>query len=182
MHCQSLNRPLSAEFLFYHAGQRMPSQDASAGLTFEAVEDALQMEGQPDEQEWPYQLTQPNPWMPPVVTKRWYGSMTTNASGVVAHVMSSLQAGYPVVLGLRVTVEFVNLEKAPFVVPAVGQGFGGHAVLAVGAGQHLTLGQLILIRNSWGPKWGIGGHGWLPAAYFSDKLIGHRIVAPRDRP
>lgn len=181
MHCQSLSRPLSAEFLFYHGGQRMPGQDARAGLTFEVIEDALQTEGQPDEEEWPYQDAQPSPWIPPVVTKRWYGGMPATSPGSVDQVVTTVRAGHPVVLGLRLTIEFVNLQKAPFVVPAVGKGYGGHAVLAVGVGHESRLGELILIRNSWGSTWGIGGHGWLPVPYLDDKLIGHRIVAPCDK-
>ena len=40
-HAHERRRPLSAEFLFYHAGQLMPRRDVTAGLTFGSVDAAL---------------------------------------------------------------------------------------------------------------------------------------------
>jgi C1A family cysteine protease len=47
----------------------------------------------------------------------------------------------------------------------------GHAVLAVGIGVHQASKQTyFLIRNSWGPNWGINGHAWLSREYLSNYL------------
>lgn len=176
-HSHKRDRPLSAEFLFFQAAERMPRKDVSAGVTFSAIDHALQAEGQPDESEWPYTKTQPNPWTPPSVSQRWYGSLTSTTSDVMS-IFKLLEAQQPVVLGLRVTQAFIDLKATPFVVPAGGRGYGGHAVLAVGIANSATYGSLILIRNSWGTKWGDTGHGWLSKDYLNDNLIGYRIVNP----
>jgi C1A family cysteine protease len=63
--------------------------------------------------------------------------------------------------------------KIPF--PSQGEKFlGGHAIVAVGYSDGIeitnpyngnkTVGAL-LIRNSWGTKWGENGYGWLPYEY-----------------
>ncbi|HXQ44972.1 MAG TPA: C1 family peptidase [Caulobacteraceae bacterium] len=46
-----------------------------------------------------------------------------------------------------------------------------HAVVAVGHGA--VGGQAaILVRNSWGPTWGIGGYGWLTERFVGPRLFG----------
>lgn len=173
----SLDRQLSVEFLFFHAGQLMPGKNVAAGLTFAVVDAALQAEGQPDDAEWPYAMTQPDPWIPPTVSQRWYGSLQSDAGDIRA-ITRSLESGQPVVLGLRLTAEFLALNTPPYIIPAAGRGFGGHAVLAVGLAHHVNHGSLLLVRNSWGAKWAEGGYGWVCADYLVDKLIGYRVVSP----
>jgi C1A family cysteine protease len=50
---------------------------------------------------------------------------------------------------------------------------GGHAVLAVGYDDDKRIGSAkgaLLIRNSWGTGWGMGGYGWLPYDYILASL------------
>lgn len=56
-------------------------------------------------------------------------------------------------------------------VPKKGETFvGNHAVMAVGYEEER---QQFIVRNSWGPKWGMAGYFWLPYAYATDaKLAG----------
>jgi C1A family cysteine protease len=180
-HCHKRDRPLSAEFLFFHAGQLMPAKSVADGLTFTAVNQALQAEGQPDETEWPYASAQPNPWMPPPVSQRWHGSLGSTVTGVQA-IINTVETQRPVVLGVRLTPEFVGLGTAPYVIPSTGRGFGGHAVLAVGLADHPRHGSLVLVRNSWGANWGDDGCGWLCTGYLTDNLIGYRVVNPLPNP
>ena len=180
-HAHERRQPLSAEFLFYHAGQLMPRQDVTAGLTFDCVDIALKMHGQPDEKEWPYSTVPPNPWTPPAVTQRWYGSLNT-ATSTVPTIVKTIESHQPVILGIKLTAEFLARIAAPFVIPATGFGFAGHAVLGVGIADYTPMGELILIRNSWGPTWGDRGHAWLPTDYLHDKLIGYRTVVTGNPP
>ena len=42
---------------------------------------------------------------------------------------------------------------------------GGHAVVAVGYDDSK---QDFIVRNSWGPSWGIGGYCMMPYKYLTD--------------
>jgi C1A family cysteine protease len=180
-HSHERRQPLSAEFLFFHAGQLMPRKSVTAGLTFSAVDRALQTQGQPDEMEWPYAGTQPSPWTPPVVSQRWYGSLASSATDIQS-IIKSIETQQPVILGVRLTAEFLALTAAPYIISAAGKGVGGHAVLAIGLADHPAHGSLIMMRNSWGPKWGENGCAWLCTDYLTDKMIGYRVASPMSTP
>ena len=45
------------------------------------------------------------------------------------------------------------------------QAIGGHAVMAVG---YEDASQTFLVRNSWGPNWGLKGYFKIPYAYLQD--------------
>jgi C1A family cysteine protease len=172
-------RPLSAEFLYYKAVQLMPGAKPENGLTFLAAAQALQDTGQPDERVWPYQKNQPVPWVPPPIKKSWHGTMISGAG--VAEIVASLNARQPVVLGIKLTPGFLS-PGPPYIIKAIGRGAGGHAVLVVGWAKSVQLGQLLLIRNSWGPGWGDLGCAWLATAYLTNNLIGCRTVHPLKTP
>jgi hypothetical protein len=46
-----------------------------------------------------------------------------------------------------------------------------HAVIAVAHGT-VNSQMAVLIRNSWGPLWGLGGHAWLTLDFLTSRLIG----------
>lgn len=91
----------------------------------------------------------------------------TNLAGI----KQSLAAGYPVVFGFQVYQQFESDQCAHdgiVVMPIPGeQSIGGHAVLAVG---YDDTKQMLLVRNSWGASWGIGGYFWLPYGYVTKGL------------
>lgn len=176
-HAHGLTHPLSVEFLFYAGFKRAPLLNVAHGLTLTAANDALRSDGQPNELEWPYQPKTPDPWTPPDLTTFWHGGLDqagTGGDGVVA----ALRSGQPVVLGLRLVPGFNRVQKAPYIIETTGPAVGGHGVLAVGLGASVVGGKtdLVLIRNSWGFRWGFGGHAWLPLTYLDDKLIGSRTL------
>ena len=80
-----------------------------------------------------------------------------------------LAAGFPVCFGFTVYDSFEGPEVASTgVVPMPNEitdnCVGGHAVLAVG---YNDAEQMVIVRNSWGPDWGLKGYFKLPYAYIS---------------
>ena len=80
-----------------------------------------------------------------------------------------LASGYPFVCGITVYESFEGPKVAKTgIVPlpeAKEKMVGGHAVVAVG---YHDAKQQFIMRNSWGPKWGLKGYFLLPYAYLTD--------------
>ena len=78
-------------------------------------------------------------------------------------IKACLAAGFPFVFGFSVYESFesdrvARTGKMP--VPKPGeQLLGGHAVMAAG---YSDAKKAVLVRNSWGPDWGIKGYFWMP--------------------
>jgi C1A family cysteine protease len=90
----------------------------------------------------------------------------------IAHLKYCLADGYPFVMAIAV---YKGLESAAARrtgrVPMPhghAQPLGGHAVLAVGYSDRR---QSFLVRNSWGPRWGLRGYFWLPYRYVTDPAL-----------
>jgi GH25 family lysozyme M1 (1,4-beta-N-acetylmuramidase) len=87
----------------------------------------------------------------------------------LADLKGCLTSGYPFVFGFSVYPSFESDDVARSgVVPMPGADetmIGGHAVLAVGYddGQNM-----FIVRNSWGPLWGVAGYFYMPYAYLLD--------------
>ena len=83
-----------------------------------------------------------------------------------------LGSGYPFVFGFTVYESFesptvAKTGHAPMPGPDE-RAIGGHAVMAVGYNDSK---QWFIIRNSWGPKWGLKGYFTLPYAYLTDSQL-----------
>lgn len=93
------------------------------------------------------------------------------------HLKRCLADKYPFVFGFRVHPSF---EKPPTgkwkegIMPIPGKkvdkATGGHAVMAVGYDDRK---KAVLVRNSWGPDWGVKGHFWMPYSLISDPGFAH---------
>lgn len=167
---------LSVEYLYYHAVRRMPGADPAAGTHITAASAALAEDGQPIDRRWPYLDHQPAPaeWTPPVKPGRCYRSPSHSGATDIASIIAHLDAGHPVVLGLIITTCFLRCGPdgtLPALTPDPER--GRHAVLAVGHGR---AGTHLLVRNSWGTRWGAAGHAWLPAAYLNRYLRNTRLL------
>ena len=80
-----------------------------------------------------------------------------------------LAQGYPFVFGFTVYESFESDQMANTGIALMPQStetaLGGHAVMAVG---YDDASARLLVRNSWGSGWGMGGYFTLPYAYASD--------------
>lgn len=84
----------------------------------------------------------------------------------------------PIITGMIVTEGFFSkiVGKTGYVsLPIAGEKIiGGHATLIVGYDDSIKIGDsqgAFLLRNSWGSKWGIGGHAWIPYDYITNPYL-----------
>lgn len=88
----------------------------------------------------------------------------------VAHLKRALQSGFPFVFGFYVYESFeTDVVARTGIVPIPDydneQLLGGHAVCAVGFSD---LKQSFIVKNSWGPNWGLNGYFYMPYNYLAD--------------
>ena len=100
----------------------------------------------------------------------------TETRKLLPRIKETLSAQLPVMFGFSVYSSMPPLDDGKGEIPYPDSGDtleGGHAVLAVGYDDQKRVGAkrgALLIRNSWSPRWGDGGYGWLPYAYVQNGL------------
>lgn len=163
-HARQCQEHLSPEYLYYFASNK----GGLTGLDFSDIVRALEMNGQPVEEDCPYQPTGwPPSWVPPkqVVVYRRLGKLL-NASA--NDIVDALQAGHLAVLGISIPDSFFT-PSFPWAISDQGPIRGLHAVVAVGLGMYSGE-KYFLVRNSWGCSWGDQGYAWLGEDFISTHL------------
>lgn len=172
--------PLSCEFAFYHAQHRagrLPDQ----GATLSAMLATLSHEGQPEEPGWPYLAAPPSDpalWSPPAAVGPRFGRAGAPHAHAVDAIVAELDAERPVILLLKLSRSFYMPTPEGVIKPAPGEApepARRHAVVAVGHGT-IQDARAILVRNSWGPRWGLGGHGWLTEGFIAPRLFAAALL------
>lgn len=172
--------PLCVEWLFYHAAQRAGTGPRE-GTTMPDTRQVLHDLGQPLETIWPYNGLPPSAtaWRPPAGVVPLFRCGSDGCDADLAHIRQVLNCGRPVVLALFVSGTFTAVATwlragTEIILPDDVEPIDrqrGHAVVAVGHGRFGSE-DLILVRNSWGPAWGAGGHAWVRGTYLSRRLFG----------
>ncbi len=176
--------PLSCEAVFFRA-QRRSGRSASVGATLPALLEALRLDGQPAETDWPYlALTPANDaaWLPPASPGTPYTRAGASASADWGHLITRLDEGRPVILMMTLSRSFYSADPDGVVQPAAEERPDPalrHAILAVGHGS-VDGEPAVLIRNSWGDGWGQGGHAWLTASFLGPRLFGLALLDEDD--
>ncbi|HXJ01829.1 MAG TPA: C1 family peptidase [Micropepsaceae bacterium] len=121
---------------------------------------------------WPYDIKKFTQKPPAGCFKVALANQATQYSRIVTtlpQMKGCLASGYPFVFGFSVYESFESAAVAKTgVVPMPGpkeQQLGGHAVIAVGYDDKT---QRFLVRNSWGPGWGMKGYFTIPYQYLTD--------------
>jgi hypothetical protein len=167
-------RPLSCEFLFYHA-KRRDGTSAHCGTTIPAIREALEHDGQPAENEWPYIKILPNDlsnWKPPAGINTLYRHTSEFKNSSFSNIWDLIEADFPAVVAMTLSRGFytpdvngvVDIDEPPD--PAI-----RHAVIAVATGD-ANRKKMLLVRNSWGETWGLSGYAWLSENYLAPRIIG----------
>ncbi|MPV35976.1 C1 family peptidase [Georgenia subflava] len=171
---------LAPEALWWQA--TAAGNTSNKGMILNNIGSALSGHGQPDLISWPYNLSlgagtegPPAGLDEPPWRRARLKNVPLHHDGIENLLEDELARSRPVVLIVEVTDEFhVPGDDGIVAIPDVRATAGGyHAVTCVGAASHPVQGRLLLIKNSWGTVWGLGGYCWLPMEY----LIGFAVQA-----
>jgi len=165
---------LSVEYAYYHAVQRKKPANPNQGVSMPLIVKAIKDDGQPLEHVWPYVPTLPTPlstWVPPKNSEPVYRHEILVKTGAVSTIITALDSGQPVLLAARITEQFQR-PPADYIIRNLvpDRDSGNHALIAVGHGL-AGADAVILVRNSWGPRWADGGYAWVMSDYLSNRLI-----------
>jgi C1A family cysteine protease len=127
-------------------------------------------QGDCPETEWPYNITKFKTKPP----KNCYADALQykavsyqRLTPVLPQLKGCLASGFPFVFGFTVYESFESAQVAKTghaSLPKSGEAsIGGHAVMCVG---YDDVKQWFIVRNSWGPKWGMKGYFTLPYPYL----------------
>lgn len=138
--------------------------------------DVLREDGQPEESGWPYLPKTPidcASWAPPATVGALFGRTGEKAGVSVDQVIHDLNDGRPLILLLTLSQAFYKPSPQGVIHAAAGeapQPERRHAVIAVGHGK-VDAKPAVLVRNSWGARWGDGGYGWLTELFLGQRLF-----------
>jgi len=181
---RSSGRVLDLSRLFlYKTTRRMLHLAGDTGAGIRPTIKALIRFGVPPEEYLPYDVTrydaEPDPFLYSYVIKfpslRYVRLDPPEVTGarVLHTVKAFLAAGFPCVFGFPVSSLVDGDGNVLFPRPTDAL-CGGQVVVATGYDDRRRIGSslpkgALLIRNSWGARWGEGGYGWLPYEY----VLGH---------
>ncbi len=190
---RSFAKYIDASRLFlYKATRDLLGWTGDTGAYLRSTMGALALFGVPPEQYWPYTIPQfdvePTPFCYAFASNfqalQYYRLDPPGATPqqLLARIKANAAAGLPSCFGFTVyssIAQAARTGKIPF--PTKGEKvLGGHAIDIAGYDDKLqiqnatpgggTTTGAFLIRNSWGPTWGLGGYGWLPYEYVLQKL------------
>lgn len=171
---------LSCEYAFYYA-QKRHTRPPSRGARLEDMLATLQEFGQPTEAGWPYLTRLPAnlaEYEPPDHVGQVFGRNGIQQAAGVDQIIQALDTGAPAIVLTNLTRSFFTPSEGGVVENVIGDEVlpvPRHAIIAVGYG-HLSHTRLLLIRNSWGPSWGLGGYAWLTAAFLARHMYGLALL------
>lgn len=167
--------PLSCEYLFYHAQQRA-KRKPHEGALLSTMLDAVRLDGQPHEADWPYLRVLPTDlslWAPPPGISPLFRRAGDTGRHTVDAMVSELDGGRPLIALLRLSWSFDWIKPDGIVDEATGEQPDlnrRHAVIAAGHGE-VNGQRAIIVRNSWGEGWGDGGYGYLTEKYLAPRVF-----------
>lgn len=170
--------PLSAEWAYYHAVHR-DGANPDDGATLTSMLKVLELDGQPHEAGWPYIATpivDVGGWKPPKAVAPLFRRDGNFVTATFDEILARLDTGVPVLVTMQLSNAFYTPDQDGMVESAEKPDPNRkHAVVAVGHGVWASE-RMMLIRNSWGADWGIGGYAWLTETYLVPCLLRAAIL------
>jgi len=170
-------RPLSVEWAYYHALKRdggVPHH----GTTMEGTLASLRLDGQPEEEAWPYiaeLFTDATAWVPPKANPVFRRDSTTLAA-TIDTIITRIDTDEPVLFTMSISTAFFRPHSDGVIASTEPvQPKRVHALVAVGHG-HRGGDRFVLVRNSWGGAWGLNGHAWVETSYLKLRLLRAAIM------
>lgn len=157
-------------FIYYNEREIEGTVGSDSGAQIRDGVKSVNQLGAPPETDWPYDIakfTEKPPQQAYDDAAQHKAILYQRLTQTLNQLKGCLAAGYPFVFGFVVYESFESQEvastgQAPM--PKAGeQQLGGHAVLAVGYDESE---QRFIVRNSWGPGWGMQGYFTLPYPYL----------------
>jgi C1A family cysteine protease len=178
---------LDASRLFlYKVTRKLAGDSGDTGAYLRTTMKALVLFGVPPERYWQYDIPAFDDDPPAFCyafaqsykTLQFYRHDPPGTTGVklLEQVRTHLAAGLPSMFGFSVYSSMPGLDEGTGEIPFPGarDGFeGGHAIVTVGYDDRKKIRRskgALLIRNSWGTRWGQAGYGWLPYDYVTKGL------------
>jgi C1A family cysteine protease len=161
---------LSRLFIYYNerAMEGTVGEDSGAAIR-DGVKSLVNL-GVCSEKRWPYTITKFTQKPPAACYKDAANHQVTSYHRILSlqEMRQCLAEGFPFVFGFTVYTAFESAAVAKtglLNLPAHGEkDLGGHAVCAVGYDDGT---KRVLVRNSWGADWGLGGYFTMPYDYIS---------------
>ncbi|SDC85551.1 C1 family peptidase [Niabella drilacis] len=172
-------------FLYYNERVLMHTIQSDSGAYLRDGIKSLNKQGICPETDWPYNEAAFAQKPPAACYKTALKNQVLSYWRIPVNLISvkgCLAEGYPFSFGFSVYESFMTREVAdsgimPLPDIAKESLVGGHAVLAVG---YSDVKQMVLVRNSWSKKWGIGGYFWMPYAYIANPAFCQDFWTVRD--
>jgi aminopeptidase C len=136
----------------------------NAPVNLHAIDVSLRKDGQVEEVCWPYGGVKVD-----LVSTVYFGSAL--GQPIDEHtLLSRLESGQAVGLALSIDQAFYDVGADVLTGSQWTSEVAKHAVLAVGCRPTGTQAE-ILVRNSWGEDWGVGGHCWCEFSYLAQSAM-----------
>jgi len=167
-------------FIYYNARKIGGTIHMDSGATVHNVVKAINKYGAPTERNWIYDPVKFAVKPPKDVYAQAlkfkpckYGALDFSADKTsadrISHIKKTLICGYPIIFGFTVYESFESDEvKKTGIMPVPKKTekiVGGHCVVCCGFDDDR---KAVLVKNSWGPKWGINGYFYMPYEIISD--------------
>ena len=166
---------LTCEYAFFRA-QRRAGRPPETGALLPSMLEALQQDGQPEESGWPYLPAMPidaTSWTPPAEVGPLFGRAGERSRPLIDQLVAELDQGRPVIVLLMLSRAFYSPRPQAVVDLAPGEPPNParrHAVVAFAHGA-VDGQRAILVRNSWGPRWGEAGCAWLTELFLGPRMF-----------